>query len=144
MDAAPLCPEAETPASPEETGDRAPLSRDAEPGVLPEGPAPAPDEAQLLSAALTIQFAGKEHALWGREANSAPPCGQCRKCRPRLPHRSLEAACPTDKHLKRCGLDYWHYLTITYYENLNDFFERNKGGHFYFFSTKAVNRHLSY
>ena len=41
-DAAPLCPEAETPASPKETGDRAPLSRDAEPGVLPQGPRPRP------------------------------------------------------------------------------------------------------
>ncbi|MBQ9461589.1 MAG: tRNA (cytidine(34)-2'-O)-methyltransferase [Clostridia bacterium] len=44
---------------------------------------------------------------------------------------------PTDKHLKRAGLDYWHYLDITYYENLDDFFARNKDGKFYYFSTKA-------
>ena len=44
---------------------------------------------------------------------------------------------PTDKHLKRAGLDYWHYLDITYYENLDDFFARNKDGTFYYFSTKA-------
>ena len=31
-----------------------------------------------------------------------------------------------DKKLKRAGLDYWHLLDITYYENLNDFFEKNK------------------
>ncbi len=44
---------------------------------------------------------------------------------------------PTDKHLKRAGLDYWHYLDITYYEGLDDFFARNSSGVFYYFSTKA-------
>jgi tRNA (cytidine/uridine-2'-O-)-methyltransferase len=43
-----------------------------------------------------------------------------------------------DRKLKRAGLDYWHLLDITYYKNLDDFFERNKGS-FYFFSTKAKN-----
>lgn len=42
-----------------------------------------------------------------------------------------------DKKLKRAGLDYWYLLDITYYKNLDDFFERNKGGNFYYFSTKA-------
>ena len=42
-----------------------------------------------------------------------------------------------DKKLKRAGLDYWHLLDITYYKNLDDFFERNEGGSFYYFSTKA-------
>ncbi len=41
--------------------------------------------------------------------------------------------------LKRAGLDYWHLLDITYYENLDDFFEKNKDGNFYYFSTKATN-----
>lgn len=40
--------------------------------------------------------------------------------------------------LKRAGLDYWHLLDITYYDSLDDFFDRNEGS-FYFFSTKAVN-----
>lgn len=40
--------------------------------------------------------------------------------------------------LKRAGLDYWHLLDITYYENLDDFFEKNKNGHFFYFSTKAT------
>ncbi len=44
---------------------------------------------------------------------------------------------PTDKHLKRAGLDYWNYLDLTYYENLEDFFERTKGGTYYYFSKKA-------
>ncbi len=43
-----------------------------------------------------------------------------------------------DKKLKRAGLDYWHLLDLTYYENLDDFFAKNAGGHFYFFSTKGT------
>ena len=42
-----------------------------------------------------------------------------------------------DRKLKRAGLDYWHLLDITYYENLDDFFEKNPGCDFYLFSTKA-------
>lgn len=41
-----------------------------------------------------------------------------------------------DKKLKRSGLDYWQYLDITYYENLDDFFARNPGEYF-FFTTKG-------
>ena len=43
-----------------------------------------------------------------------------------------------DAKLKRAGLDYWHLLDITYYENLDDFFEKNKNGNFYYFSTKST------
>ncbi len=43
-----------------------------------------------------------------------------------------------DAKLKRAGLDYWHLLDITYYENLDDFFEKNKDGRFFYFSTKAT------
>lgn len=41
-----------------------------------------------------------------------------------------------DKKLKRSGLDYWSYLDITYYEGLDDFFEKNNG-EYYYFTTKA-------
>ena len=44
-----------------------------------------------------------------------------------------------DKKLKRAGLDYWHLLDITYYKNLQDFFDRNTGP-FYYFTTKG--RHV--
>lgn len=48
----------------------------------------------------------------------------------------------TDKNLKRAGLDYWNELDITYYDNLEDFFERNKNsGKFYYFTTKGRNTH---
>ena len=42
-----------------------------------------------------------------------------------------------DKKLKRAGLDYWHLLDITYYENEDEFFEKNKNECIYYFSTKA-------
>ena len=42
-----------------------------------------------------------------------------------------------DKKLKRAGLDYWYLLDITYYENLQDFFEKNKDGNFFYFATKG-------
>ena len=41
-----------------------------------------------------------------------------------------------DKKLKRAGLDYWNLLDITYYDNIEEFFEKNKG-EFYFFTTKG-------
>ena len=44
---------------------------------------------------------------------------------------------PDDKKLKRAGLDYWHLLDITYYKNIDDFFEKNKDGSFYYFTTKG-------
>ncbi len=45
-----------------------------------------------------------------------------------------------DKKLKRAGLDYWHYLDITYYDNLDDFFSKNDGDFFYF-TTKGQHRY---
>ena len=45
-----------------------------------------------------------------------------------------------DKKLKRAGLDYWYDLDITIYENLDDFFAKNKGT-FYYASTKSLNRY---
>ncbi len=46
-----------------------------------------------------------------------------------------------DKKLKRAGLDYWHTLDITMYQSIDEFFEKNKGGNFYFASTKSLNRY---
>lgn len=46
-----------------------------------------------------------------------------------------------DKYLKRAGLDYWHLLDITYYDDLQDFFEKTKGGHYYYLSTKGTHIH---
>lgn len=45
----------------------------------------------------------------------------------------------SDKYLKRAGLDYWKYLDLTIYENLDDFFEKNKDANFYLATTKSKN-----
>lgn len=44
-----------------------------------------------------------------------------------------------DKKLKRAGLDYWQYLDITYYENLDDFLLKTAGASYYLFTTKGQN-----
>ena len=46
-----------------------------------------------------------------------------------------------DRKLKRAGLDYWYLLDITYYENLEDFFTKNAGGKFFYFTTKGRKPH---
>ena len=43
--------------------------------------------------------------------------------------------------LKRAGMDYWFHLDIFYYENLDEFFEKNPDCNFYLFSKKAKNRY---
>lgn len=48
-----------------------------------------------------------------------------------------------DSKLKRAGLDYWHYLDITYYDGLDEFFLKNKDGEFFYFTTKARNVYSS-
>lgn len=47
----------------------------------------------------------------------------------------------TDKQVKRAGLDYWDKLDITYYKDIDEFFERNKGAEFFYFTTKADQAH---
>ena len=42
-----------------------------------------------------------------------------------------------DKHVKRAGLDYWDELDMSVYENIEEFFKKNKGASFYFFTTKG-------
>ena len=62
----------------------------------------------------------------------------------------------SDRALKRAGLDYWHFVDIKVYENLEDFFEKNAHGKYekvnstfkvsldakmYYASTKAKSRY---
>lgn len=42
-----------------------------------------------------------------------------------------------DAKLKRAGLDYWHLLDITYYDGLDDFFEKHLNAEIFCFSTKS-------
>ncbi|MFB6468721.1 tRNA (uridine(34)/cytosine(34)/5-carboxymethylaminomethyluridine(34)-2'-O)-methyltransferase TrmL [Cytobacillus sp. Hz8] len=37
-----------------------------------------------------------------------------------------------DKMLKRAGLDYWQFVNIVYYDSLDEFYEKNQGGNFYY------------
>lgn len=46
-----------------------------------------------------------------------------------------------DKKLKRAGLDYWHLLGVQYYENLDDFYEKNPNGRYWYCTTKAPYMH---
>lgn len=50
----------------------------------------------------------------------------------------------SDKYLKRAGLDYWDKLDITYYDNSDHFFEKNKGGRFFYATTKAAAPYSSF
>lgn len=43
----------------------------------------------------------------------------------------------TDKHLKRAGLDYWPLVQLKYYDSLQEVFDNNPNGDFYFATTKA-------
>ena len=45
----------------------------------------------------------------------------------------------SDRTLKRAGLDYWDKLDVTYYDNYEQFLEKNKNGVFYFFTQKGRN-----
>lgn len=47
-----------------------------------------------------------------------------------------------DKMLKRAGLDYWQYVNIVYYDSLDDFYEKNENGKF-FYVTKFGERPFS-
>ena len=46
----------------------------------------------------------------------------------------------SDRYLKRAGLDYWQYLELHTYPNIEDFFAKNQG-EYYFFTTKARKTH---
>ena len=47
----------------------------------------------------------------------------------------------TDRELKRAGLDYWHFVDIRIYENLEDFFETCQPQRCWYTSTKAAHRY---
>lgn len=40
-----------------------------------------------------------------------------------------------DKMLKRAGLDYWPSVNITYYDSVEEFYEKNAGGSIYYIET---------
>lgn len=44
----------------------------------------------------------------------------------------------SDRYLKRAGLDYWDKLDISYYDDLDDFFRKNRKARLFYATTKAV------
>jgi tRNA (cytidine/uridine-2'-O-)-methyltransferase len=49
-----------------------------------------------------------------------------------------------DKMLKRAGLDYWEFVNISYYDSLDDFFEKNQNGHMYYLSKFGKQDHARF
>ncbi|MFC5195952.1 tRNA (cytidine(34)-2'-O)-methyltransferase [Bizionia hallyeonensis] len=47
----------------------------------------------------------------------------------------------TDARLKRAGLDYWQHLNLHYYENLEEFFSKNKDANMVFLSSHGESNH---
>ena len=47
----------------------------------------------------------------------------------------------TDSRLKRAGLDYWQHLSVTYYDNIDDFFSKNKDKKMVFLSSHGEKNH---
>ena len=47
----------------------------------------------------------------------------------------------SDKYLKRAGLDYWHFVDISFYDCVDEVFAAFPEARFFFFSTKAAKTH---
>lgn len=46
-----------------------------------------------------------------------------------------------DKMLKRAGLDYWQFVNIIYYDSIEEFFEKNAGGEFFYLTKFGTQPH---
>lgn len=49
-----------------------------------------------------------------------------------------------DKQLKRAGLDYWDAVTIHYYDSLDEFYEKNAGGEFFYLTKFGKKNYTSF
>ncbi|MFD0048618.1 tRNA (uridine(34)/cytosine(34)/5-carboxymethylaminomethyluridine(34)-2'-O)-methyltransferase TrmL [Actinomycetes bacterium NPDC127524] len=49
-----------------------------------------------------------------------------------------------DKMLKRAGLDYWEFVKIHYYDSLEEFFEKNEGGEFFYLTKFGQKPHTTF
>ena len=48
-----------------------------------------------------------------------------------------------DKRLKRAGLDYWKHISVNIYENIEDFFLKNKDANMVYFSSSATKNYTT-
>ncbi|AKP53299.1 tRNA (cytidine(34)-2'-O)-methyltransferase [Cyclobacterium amurskyense] len=49
----------------------------------------------------------------------------------------------SDKRLKRAGLDYWKHISLFIYESIEDFYAKNKGKQFAYFSSHGTQDYCS-
>lgn len=49
-----------------------------------------------------------------------------------------------DKMLKRAGLDYWEFVNIEYYDSLEEFYEKNAGGEYYYLTKFGQKPHSAF
>jgi tRNA (cytidine/uridine-2'-O-)-methyltransferase len=49
-----------------------------------------------------------------------------------------------DKMLKRAGLDYWEFVNIVYYDSLDEFYEKNHGGEYFYLTKYGIKPHSSF
>ncbi|MDA8670385.1 tRNA (cytidine(34)-2'-O)-methyltransferase [Flavobacteriales bacterium] len=48
-----------------------------------------------------------------------------------------------DKRLKRAGLDYWKHISVNIYENIKEFFLKNKDANMVYFSSSATKNYTT-
>lgn len=48
-----------------------------------------------------------------------------------------------DKRVKRAGLDYWQHITLFIYESIEDFYAKNEGGNFVYFSSHGTQNYCA-
>lgn len=49
-----------------------------------------------------------------------------------------------DKMLKRAGLDYWEHVSIYYYDSIEEFYEKNEGGEFFYLTKHGKKPHTEF
>ncbi len=49
-----------------------------------------------------------------------------------------------DKMLRRAGLDYWQFVNIVYYDSIDEFFEKNEGGEFFYLTKYGKKPHTTF
>lgn len=49
----------------------------------------------------------------------------------------------SDKRLKRAGLDYWKHVPLFIYENIGEFYDKNEGKNFVYFSSHGKQDYCS-
>jgi tRNA (cytidine/uridine-2'-O-)-methyltransferase len=49
----------------------------------------------------------------------------------------------SDKRLKRAGLDYWKHLSLSIYESIDEFYAKNQGKQFAYFSSHGTQDYYS-